>query len=333
MEQAQDPTAAVRALTGWTPFFLEPGDPEPVAHWLEIGPEGFLEPFFERTIERRSADPNCRVASTKIRALELLPRVAPCLAPSGFIFHTSRAGSTLLANALKACAQHLVICEATPINQMLSWPVRQQEPAAWQRLFQGLVACLGQAQEAAQERFFIKLASHNLLEIERILNAFPGVPWVVLYRDPLEVLASALARPPRWLRLYERPNDAANELGLEPSEIAGLSRVDYAARILTQFCENALGAAGRGGGLLVNYRQLSPAALQPLGRHFGLDLCSEQLARMAEAFKFDAKSVTPRPFVAETPDEVDPALSQACAGSLEALYDALEARRTPLVES
>ena len=60
----------------------------------------------------------------------------------------------------------------------------------------------------------------------------------------------------------------------------------------------------------------------------------DQLARMADAFRYDAKAATPRPFSAQqatTEATADPALRQACAdGELEALYGELEARRGSL---
>ena len=331
MAEAGDPSAQVRRLAGWTPFFLEQKPDEPQVHWLEVGQAGFPEPFFERTIRRRLAAPECRVAMTRIRALELLPLVAPCLAPSGFIFHSSRAGSTLLANALKALPVHLVISEPGPVNQLLSWPDHRREPALWRHRFQGLLACLGQPVAAGQRHYFVKFASHNLLEISWILEAFPAVPWVFLYREPRAVLASALARPPRWMRLRDRPETAARELGLAPEEIAGLSQADYGALVLARFYRRALAAAERGG-LLVNYTQLTPAHLAPLCRHFGFTPDGGQLAAMADAFAYDAKAASPQAFAPRPTAPPDPAVELACTGALDELYAKLEARRAFLPE-
>ena len=332
MTPAPDPKAALRALAGWTPFRLERAADGPKVQWLRLVPGGLSEPFFDRSVRRHLEAPDCRIATTRIEALELLPRLTTCLPPSGFIFHFSRSGSTLLANALKADPENLVISEPGPVNQLLAWPEHRTDQETWHRRFQGLLACLGQPLEPSQRRLFVKFSSHNLLDIAWILAAFPDVPWLCLTRDPLEVLVSALTRPPRWMRLYDQPEQAAAQLGLRPEDLAGMSRERYGARVLARFSQVALEVAGQGGAL-IDYRQLSPDSLGAVVSRLGLSPAPDCLARMTQAFAVDAKAAEARPFVEDSEAKqahADAKLREACAGELATLTAALEARREVL---
>lgn len=274
-------------LIGWTPFELAAQPYMQGVKWADLGDARFDEPFFGRTIARHLAAPDTRVTVTGLDTLQELAAVAPHLAPSGFIFHMSRVGSTLLANALKADARNLVIAEPTPINQLLRSPFRHAAAAQWRGWLVALVAALGQPRHAAQTRYFVKFTSHNILRIDLIREAFPEVPWLFLYRDPVEVMVSNLARPPGWHQLYDDPQAAQNVFGIAPEQLRGMSREQFYAEVLRSFCEAALTAASAGA--LVNYTQVTPDSIGAIAAHFGLAAGDQDLESMRAVFQRDAK--------------------------------------------
>ena len=99
---------------GWVPsaisFDQEPHIiPEATVNWVEVGSTPLAEPFFDQTLTRlREATPAAREILTDIDTLFRVGEVLPRPQPAGFIFHISRCGSTLLANALKTSDQVVV---------------------------------------------------------------------------------------------------------------------------------------------------------------------------------------------------------------------------------
>jgi hypothetical protein len=67
---------------------------------MEIGSTPLAEPFFSHTIDRlRKEDPPPREMETDMETLLRVGARLPQVRPSGFIFHISHCGSTLIANA------------------------------------------------------------------------------------------------------------------------------------------------------------------------------------------------------------------------------------------
>ena len=106
-------------------------------------------------------------------------------------------------------------------------------------------------------------------------QAFPDVPWIFLYRDPVEVLVSLVARPSNMTT----PGMGDNLLGLPPHEIADMTIEDYAARILGLLCETAIRQFPDKRAMLVNYSQIPDVVWRELPGHFGFDLTAEAIER------------------------------------------------------
>ena len=110
--------------------------------------------------------------------------------------------------------------------------------------------------------------------------AFPDTPWVFLYRDPVEVLASHERRPGRQTAPGALLGHAAG------SAAAG---IEHTAQVLARTCEAAADALSRGGGLLVDYRELPEALFARILPHFGAAPDAAERAAMAAASRRDAK--------------------------------------------
>jgi hypothetical protein len=117
-------------------------------------------------------------------------------------------------------------------------------------------------------------------------RAFPAVPWVFLYRDPVEVLVSQLRIPGTQMI----PGGIGPNLyGLERSYGPGTAE-DYYAQVLAKVTEPAVAHHSAGGGLLVNYRQLPDALFTAILPHFGVQCGEADRAAMSDAARYDAKA-------------------------------------------
>jgi hypothetical protein len=225
---------------------------------------------------------------TPIEKLAAWLNARPHLQPDGFIFHMSRCGSTLVSQMLAALPSNLVVSEASPIDTVVQashwWPdLDEQRHAAW---LNAIVGALGQRRGGDERRYFIKLDSWHTLALPLFRRAFPAVPWVFLYRDPVEVLASQVSQPGSQML----PRGIGPDLhGIERSYGPGAAE-DYYARVLAKVCEPVLRHYGRGGGLLVNYRELPQALFTAILPHFGVACDQADRAAMTAATRYDAKT-------------------------------------------
>src|SRR5215218_6174261 len=96
-------------------------DGRPGLTWMDMSDVELKEPFFQQTIDRVRAEQPCRrEVFTEFDALLQLDQRLPRVQPRGFIFHSSRCGSTLLANACRAVDHAIVLSEAHPIDKLVA---------------------------------------------------------------------------------------------------------------------------------------------------------------------------------------------------------------------
>ena len=325
-------------LERWTPKPLTPGRPPPGwlpiqvtrgAHfpveWAWFGDRPLGGPFFENAIRdalMRPMNRFCRF-NTPLADLPAVAQALPVLPPSGFIFHMSRCGSTLASRMIAADPAHLVLSEPAPFDTLLQldWMATVPEDLHI-ALLRAMLGVLGQ-RSAGATKLFVKLDSWHTRRLPLLARAFPDVPWVFLYREPLEVLASQMEeRGMQTLPHYLPPG----AYGLSRDD-ALLADDEYCARVLSRTCAAVLDQGGPG--LLVHYRELPEAAWSRILPHFGVTPSAGQIATMRAATIGDAKA----PAAPFSPQEAKRTLmTDALAGIAErqigAIYAALEARRS-----
>lgn len=236
---------AIQQDRGYIPVNVEPQDDDHHLIWLNVGDYQFTESKFRYSIQRLTAEqqPHERFA-TDIRLLASNEFLTDTLYPSGFIFHMSRCGSTLLAKAMARVPEHIVIDEGTPLNDGLwhyftnGWrtPVIASDENL--TLFRNIVLALGRRRTPEQQTYFVKMRSWNVLFVEFIMRAFPDVPCLFVYREPAEVIVSALMRPV-WILDFKGMPQGGYLTGTTPEVTATMSTLEY----LTLFYERYLQAA------------------------------------------------------------------------------------------
>lgn len=321
-------------LVGWVPIDLSAKPESRVVQWIDVGDASFDEPTFRLTVARRLGSPGTRATATGLETLAQLPAIAPHLSPRGFIFHMSRVGSTLLANALRASPSNLVVVEPRPLNQLLVSPLRQSHPDDWGAWMAGLVAALGQPRKPSHKHYFLKFTSHNILQLDLIRRVFPDVPWLFIYRDPVDVMVSNLERPARWSQIHKNPPAGLNILGIAPKRLRAMSQAAFFAEVFRAFCDAAL-AAGPGRSAFVNYTQLTPQAIAGIADFFGVGKEIEALPpeRLQDVFLVDAKDLGRQRFVADFDAKrarAEPEVLRLCDELLAEPYRHLEEQRLRL---
>lgn len=278
-------------LKDWVPIRCYWQAGQAMVDWCYLGDLRFTEPFFDQTIGislRRPANMLFR-HQTPIEVLGELHATRPGLAPSGLIFHMSRCGSTLIAQTLAALPQQIVLSEAAPIDMVLRSQLRDpsitdEQRSTWVRW---LVSAYGQRRSGEEQRYFIKLDSWHTLFLPLLRRIFPDVPWIFVYRDPVEVMVShQRQRGPQVLPGVIEPQ----LVGLDLETVTQLSQDEYCAIALARICQAAADHVQHDPGLLLNYRELPGAIWSRLPAHVGVSYSEAEQLRLRQAAQLDAKN-------------------------------------------
>lgn len=166
--------------------------------WGYLGARRFIKPFFNQTVEQCVSHPADMLFRHKT-PLEQLGEIMPSqprVRPAGFIFHMSRCGSTLISQMLAAVPENIVLSEPAPLDTVLRAHFENPEITGEQRArwLQWLVGTWAWRRHPAEKNLFIKFDSWHTLFLPVIQRAFPEVPWIFVYREPLEVMVSQTRR-------------------------------------------------------------------------------------------------------------------------------------------
>ena len=307
MRPAPGKTLPSRVVTGERGLEVE---------WCASDGGAFGEPFFEQTLRRLARSVNREWPPARA-PIDSLRDVSTSVTPAAFIFHVSRCGSTLVCQMLGALDDTVVISEAPVLddvlrsNQRQAW-VTDADREVW---FRGAVHALCGAASGAR-RAFVKLDGWHLFELPIVRRAFPTVPFIFVYRDPLEVLVS-LARVPS--KALVRGTVTPAEIGMSSHERDALSRDELAAAVLGSYYR----AAARERAELVpfDYAELPALVWRALP---GCRFMDHEVERMRQAATRHAKDPA-RPFTSDITSKrraASPETRAACARWADAAYEA-----------
>jgi hypothetical protein len=265
------------------PFAIEVVEGRSLIRWIERSNVQPGPPFFARMVRERRASG----APERVTPLDaVLTSEGPC--PAGLVLHLSRCGSTLLMQSLAHAGCIEAISEATPVSQLLT---RHDIPVAERAaLLRGLIRALGAQDDASGERPpVVKFTSWNVLFLDIVRAAFPGVPWLFLYRDPLEVMASHQRHPAGWLANEDFCTSLTQAARL-PS-LAGLDVDQRCAAMLAAYGQAVLDV-GPASINLLNFNQLPAALGADVPGRLGVETTPAQQARIADASRIYSKDPT-----------------------------------------
>jgi hypothetical protein len=326
----------VNDFSGWIPMRIYWQGSRPMVDWGHLGAHRFSGPFFAQTINRCRQHP-ADVLFRHQTPLEELGEIAAAqtsLRPTGFIYHMSRCGSTLISQMLAASPENIVVSEAAPVDTILR--AHFHDPAITEELrgqwLQWLVGVLAWRRQPVEKNMFIKFDPWHTLFLPLIQRVFPDVPWIFVYREPLEVMVSHLGhRGGQMIPGVLEPG----LFGWDPPTVGSMPLNEYGARALAKICEAALtqiqseSKSGSGRGKLVNYRQLPESVWPALMDHWQVKFAADETARMMAVAKLNAKNPV-------LPFEPDSAKKNAAATTelravthhwLDGAYQKLEGQR------
>jgi hypothetical protein len=307
----------------WLPAAVASESGAIIVDWARFGPEPLRASFYEDEIRRALRLPFNRAFRyrTGLRDLIAQAETMESLVPNGFIFHMSRCGSTLATRMLAALSDSIVISEAAPLDAVVQC-CRYLTDEYAVRALRAMISALGRKRSGRERRYVVKLDCWHTLALPLFRRAFPDVPWVFLYRDPVEVLVSQMRqRGMQTVPQFMPPSF----YGIAAEE--SMTEEDYCARVLSIVCRAVLDHDHGSDGLILNYRQLPDAVGTAMLRHFGIFCSDEELRSMRLAAQHDAKS--PRlPFAGDTEAKQSSAtanIRRAADRHLGEIYRRLEA--------
>jgi hypothetical protein len=140
-------------------------------------------------------------------------------------------------------------------------------------------------------RLIVKCNGTGILELRVARTIWPDVPFVILVREPVEVMVSLLHRGSDWLRFFGKGLAACRTFGWKPEEIRHSSIEEYIARGIGRFCEEVV-ALQDPRSLIVDYSALRYDGIPRIARFFGLKMPagdSDELLRVMATYSKDKK--------------------------------------------
>lgn len=264
---------------GWHPIAIEVGP-----HGIELvwgcGALRSTEPFYQSIVATLQARPLNRMFAvrTPLTAAWVTELESDALPIGGLIFHMSRCGSTLLAQALKAWPGERVFGEPPMLDSALTLALSGADPE-W-LAFRAVLAALARP-GGGDRRLWVKLDAWHALALQHICEHVPA-PWLFVYRDPVQVLVSHASAP--GLHTVRG--------GLDPNVFAELAcndlpPTDFAAAVLGAICASVVSHASEE--QLVNYDEFPEMLTKRLPECFGLDPLAMDRERLDDVLSQHAK--------------------------------------------
>ncbi len=276
--------------------------------WMDMTGVSLAEPFFQQTIDKLKAEhPGCHEVFTEFATLVQLETQFDSVSPSGFIFHSSRCGSTLVANACRALDGAIVLSEPPAVDKLIARFItdvdeHRTKEALYSIFLRAVVSALGQRRRDDERHLFLKFSCCSVSQIERIRRIWPNVPWVFLYRDPIETIVSNMQNRPAWLQ-DEDHRVLASITGTSPDEVAAMAPEELCARSVGSFFATAFAAhrVANNRALLLNYNQLTLTEIARVLKFFGVSPATAEMENIArQTQKYSKAASGERAFVADT---------------------------------
>ena len=289
-----DALSRIAATPGLVPVAIDHRDGGQVL-WADLGDHPFREWQFLFSVKHLAE--NDLIGDAFHTGFDILQDdrvVNGGIKPRGFVFHISRCGSTLVAKALARSQSHVVITQGGPLQRGF-WATLTDDwrkpleatPEAF-AMFRNLVSAMTRPRRPEQDTAFVKFISWNVLYAEFIAAAYPDVPALFLYRDPVEVIASVMNETTAVLHA-KGTRKAEFLTGKSVDDTMAMSDVAYLAECYARYFET-IGASSMSRLSWLNYTDLKAerfAAIVARGLTFEPE--ESVLNDMLEQFRFHSK--------------------------------------------
>jgi len=189
-------------------------------------------PFFGDVIDASACDEPGNRWELSYKDAQIYLEDATTASLGGFVHHEARVGSTLVANILASIEQHIVYSEAGALASAMHWCKTKCSLEERAQLLQMVVKLMSVSD--FHQRVFYKTMPPHIIESELYRVAFPDIPYIFLYREPVEVMMSQLHAPKdaEKNRIY-----AAKEIASPKSMLGKMSRNMRPSEVIKNFNE------------------------------------------------------------------------------------------------
>lgn len=197
--------------------------------------------------------------------------------PSGFIFHLSRCGSTLVSRSIAVSESCRVIAESELLTAVLQ--DQQLDEQQRSKVLQLMVTLQGRL-KGKERHLVVKWNAWDLCFIQQIKQLYPRTPLLFLTRQPLDILASHqksagwhMVPLPDQLRLFDWPVADCEEGAL----------LHYQQRVLQQLMLWMLHCSDLKQVLMLDYQTLPQAVEEQILPFFNLSFSTGELQMMRQS--------------------------------------------------
>jgi len=276
---------------------------EKTIEWVDVGKWPLSAPFLHQTVDRLKVEHKNPI--TRTTGFDALKKIGDGLDPTGFIFHISRCGSTLLCNGLKMLPGAVVISEPKPVSALLEQLSTSavteggstEFPLDVQDLLRGFFRAYGQRRTGNESALVIKFTSWNILHIASIRSLWPKVPCVIIIREPSEVAVSWLDQPGKWLNKekLQVTSRISTHDGVEDS--GTITDESFYARRIGEYLRCAGNAADEHC-QIIDYKDLKKDLIVKVATLFGIEVTPEGAEGIENSLLVYSKDMKgKRPFV------------------------------------
>jgi hypothetical protein len=245
------------------------------------------------------------------------------LAPSLFIYHATRCGSTLMGRMLGANVENRVFNEPRAVTELLMSIRSIDDPSIRMNHLKNVIGAFGLGAPSRQKNPVFKFASLCNFSFDDIHGAFPITPSVFIYRDPVEIMAGLVSEPPKWL--YDIHYEELADILPWSKEKASMPGLEHRCCLYLERQFQWALARADGFTRLVNYTDLPEAAFEIAG----IFLNSEIHDECARVLPWNVKKPH-KPFVPDSQKKqnmASPLVRELAQTRLYPLYRKLEAKR------
>lgn len=267
----------VTDFDGWFPIRLFPTAQGYSVDWIRLGEDRFTEPFFTQSVQKLIRKPFHQAfrRQCSIQTLVQWASGIPAIAPDGLVFHTSRCGSTLISQMLNSVPGCANLSEPPPLDSALQMAISVSvDPALKLATIRALATAWARAfrladQESKAHSLVIKADAWSVFGANLVRAVWPETPWVLLYRNPVEVVVSQLNNR----AAYMIPGVMGlNLTGLPVQQAYQLSPEEYVTRSVGGVLTGIGHASRDSKAILVNYCELPSAIEGRIAPHFGIGI-------------------------------------------------------------
>ena len=291
------------AIRNWIPYRLFQDGNNTCCRWIYLGDEKITEPFFEETIGKcRMLPENSRLIRC-VSSIDVLPEWAQqirAIAPTAFIFHISRCGSTLISQLLGLQPSNIVLSEVPFFDELLRWGHKNNSMPATLPLLKAAIEMLAAKRNETSTQLFIKTDSWHIHFYKQLRELYPKTPFILLYRKPDEVIRS---------QQKNRGMQAVPGLiepgifGFDKKDILQLGLDEYMAKVIESYLEAFVKILNEDRyALAVNYNEGAMTNINKIAAFTGISINDKEMEMMKQRSGFHGKY--PGQVFAETKMEV-----------------------------